>query len=194
MEMKFTVKNDLGVMESNTLVQQGKVLKMILNKSDQSVIMLMENGDKKTGMKMYSKSFKTDSLMEAHARNAKVTRTGKTKVIEGFTCEQVLVEDDDSNVEAWVTDNASFNPLQFVSAVKGSQKDFSINKMNEAWMKNAVALETTITKIGKEDVIKMLVKDIKRQPVDDTLFSTAGYEIMDMSQMGKGMAQPANGK
>ena len=194
-EMKFMVKDNLAIMESSAIPQGGATGKMLLNSKDQSTIILMENGDRKMGIKMYAKSLKQDSLMKAMpAQKPKITRTGKTKTIEGYTCEQVLMEDDDSNVEVWMTDQLGFNPMDFMGAVKGSQKDYAINKIDKGWMQKGVSLETTITKKDKSSVVTMLMKDIKKQPEPASLFSTEGYQIMDMSQMGQGGYPMPGGK
>lgn len=187
-EMKFTVKDNLAIMESSAIPKGGATGKMLLNSSDQSTTMLMENGDKKMGLKMYARSLTQDSLVKlAQAKNPKITRTGKTKMIEGYKCEQVLMEDDDSNVDAWITDALGFNPIDFMGAVKGSDKDYSVEKLYKGWMKNGVSMETTIAKKDKSSVITMQLKNIKKETVSASLFSTDGYQIMDMSQMGRGM-------
>ena len=187
-EMKFTVKDNLAIMESSAIPQGGATGKMLLNSKDQSTIILMENGDRKMGLKMYAKSLKQDSLVKlVQAKTPKVTRTGKTKMIEGYKCEQVLMEDDDSNVEVWITDGLDFNPMDFMGAVKGSDKDYAADKLYQGWMKNGVSLETIITKKDKSSVVTMQLKNIKKEHVEASLFSTEGYQIMDMSQMGKGM-------
>lgn len=96
-----------------------QVIKMQANNQDMSSIidskngvMIMLNNKEKTAMVMSTKAMeaamKQQQMNQGEKPAAKVTKTGRTKMIMGYKCEEILIESD-KKTEVWITKDAGID-------------------------------------------------------------------------------------
>ena len=96
-----------------------QVIKMQANNQDMSSIvdskngvMIMLNNKEKTAMVMSTKAMeaamKQQQMNQGEKPAAKVTKTGRTKIIMGYKCEEILIESD-KKTEVWITKDAGID-------------------------------------------------------------------------------------
>jgi hypothetical protein len=96
-----------------------QVIKMEANKQDMSSIidskngvMIMLNNKEKTAMVMSTKAMeaamKQQQMNQGEKPAAKVTKTGRTKTILGYKCEEILIESD-KKTEVWIAKDAGID-------------------------------------------------------------------------------------
>ncbi|MCF6279567.1 MAG: DUF4412 domain-containing protein [Flavobacteriaceae bacterium] len=108
-------------------------------------IALMENGGQKTQMTMKF-GFK-ETVKEAN-EDIKITKTGNTKKILGYTCYEYDVTGKDFNSKAWVTNEAGISfPKDFQGS--GNKK---MKNQNNNWMfeMDGMVLEMIVTDTSKK--------------------------------------------
>lgn len=108
-----------------------------------------------------------------------ITKTGKTKTIQGLKCEEYLVNfGDTTKINSWVTTELNMNSSDLFRLVnigfKG-RSPFGYTDMNAI---KGVAVESTITKKDKTTMLITLTDIIKTKP-SPILFSTDGYTLTD---------------
>lgn len=187
MEMKFTVKGDKATMEFLNPEMSKNIKKNIMDRKAKTMIMLMDNEGNKMAMKKALKDFKVEGN---DAEKPKITETGKTKVIDGYTCRQVLIENSESNTEVWVTSELPLtmtDVLGYASAARSPRGGDT--GMKELYLDKGISLETTVIRKKDNDKTVMHIKEIKKFSVPDSQFSTEGYQVMEMPQMDFNMPQ-----
>jgi len=103
----------------------------------------------------------------------KPVKTGKTKQILGYTCDEYLVEDEDSEVHMWVSEELG---KELHKEWMKNQQTFG-NAFAYAWALNGMVLEyDAIEKNGEKEV--MLVKDIDLNHSHSV--NTKDYAIMSL--------------
>jgi hypothetical protein len=147
--------------------------------AENEVITLMNEGGKKIAIKMGIPNIQADTDLTATA-NAKVTETGEKKDIEGYPCRKYLIETDKGSSEVWITNKIKGNMYDVLRG-KGERK-ISWGKEIEA-VKGFPLEITTTANDGTVSVVK--IQNVRPGKVDESMFSTEGYEIKDMSSMNK---------
>ena len=103
----------------------------------------------------------------------KPIKTGKTKTILGYTCDEYLVEDEDTEVHMWVSEELG---KELHKEWMKNQQTFG-NTFAYAWALNGMVLEyDAIEKNGEKEV--MLVKDIDLNHSHSV--NTKEYAIMSL--------------
>jgi hypothetical protein len=131
----------------------------------------------RTGMKMKMMKVNVEGPDDGTTDNTKVTRTSETKVIEGRTCRKYTYSDGDGSGEAWIAEDLKWDMMALEKQMMGG-------KGSGAWQKSGMdglMMETTQTSTDGKEKVVMYTKDLVVGKVDDTLFSTAGFEIQDMT-------------
>lgn len=123
-----------------------QVLKMAANPDMSSIIdskngvMIMLNNKEKTAMVMSTKAMEAamkQQMNQGEKPAAKITRTGKTKTILGYNCEEMLIESD-KKTEVWITKEAGIDVSNtFASMNKTSPSQIP----NEALEQGGMLLE-----------------------------------------------------
>lgn len=103
------------------------------------------------------------------------TKTGETKTIDGHLCQKYLGEDEKYQYITWITSDINVD----MSDVFGVQKQQQIPDMPEG-----TALETTLTDKKNNDRIEIRIKNLKKGKPDAAIFSTSGYELIDVTSFG----------
>lgn len=146
-----------------------QVIKMEANQGMSSIIdskngvMIMLNNKEKTATVMSTKAM--EAAMQQQQMNqgekpaAKVTKTGRTKIILGYKCEEVLIESD-KKTEVWITKDAGIDVSNtFANMNKASASQIP----NEAFKEGGVLMEMIgYDSAGKLEV-KMLVTALSKE-------------------------------
>ena len=179
--MNIAVKGDMSSLVMPAMQKNGFV-KSITNKKDQVMIMLMDNKGNKMAMKQ-----KLDAVNESvknKDEQPKITRTGEFKEIEGYKCEHVIVETSDANSDLWITKDLGMSMVDVMGFMSGrNAAAYKKNFAASSDIIDGVSLETNVTQKKNQEKTKMVIHDIKKQAVDNSEFSTDGYQVMDMPAM-----------
>lgn len=162
---------EMGSSESQN--EQMPPMKMIYDFKNEQMITMMNNSGQKMGMVM---SINEEQLSEWTDDDADIDempewkKTGKTKTILGYSCEQYIFSSNDGDGEAWVSDDDDLNIGYAMNAMANAQKK---NKNSE--YPDGAILEMTFNGNDGEKMT-WISTDIKT----DTNISlkTEGYQFM----------------
>lgn len=173
--------------------QKGEML-MIFDTENGQMLTLMEQDGEKTGfvvafdeetMKEMEQEYdeaEEEELEEVETNPYNIKKTGKTKKILGYNCEEYTTEDENSIVSMWVTDDLG----------KKVDKTFMRNSNFSglflyAYYTNGFIMEYDIEEKDDHERSVMTVTDIDIDNV--TSIKTGGYTIMNMGAMQKMMEE-----
>lgn len=106
-------------------------------------VMIMLNNKEKTAMVMSTKAIeaamKQQQMSQGEKPAAKITKTGRTKTILGYKCEEMLIETD-KKTEVWITKDVGIDVSNtFANMNKTSQTQIP----NEAFTEGGMLMEMT---------------------------------------------------
>lgn len=116
-------------------------------------VMIMLNNKEKTAMVMSTKAMeaamKQQQMNQGNKPAAKITKTGRTKTILGYKCEEMLIETD-KKTEVWITKDAGIDVSNtFANMNKTSPSQIP----NEAFTEGGMLMEMTgYDTVGKMEV------------------------------------------
>ena len=174
-EMKFVVKGNMATMEMLNMNNKGYG-KTIINSKEKTMTTLVESGANKMAMKTGMQGFNPSA-----AEKPKITETGKTKVIEGYKCKEIIVESADNTSDMWTTTELGLS-MTDVLGFAGSGRATNLERF---YADKGVSLETTITNKKDNKKTTMYIKDIKKSPVSTSEFSIEGYKLMEAPAMNR---------
>lgn len=109
--------------------------------------------------------------------------TGNTRTIEGFLCKEYAFEDEDQTGTLWVTEEWNFDYSIFSDVVQAKNASTGqLTNWGTAAGISGVVLESRMQDKRGNEVQEFFLRNI-RQGRNDEVFSTAGYEVSDMSSM-----------
>lgn len=140
------------------------------------LIMLSEEDSKKTGFAMkqdYSNAAKSTS---ADSTKHKITKTGKTKIILGYTCEEWLITNDENadKSEVWITTGVNLNILESFKMMSSSSRGNNSKKYDTNSYPKGFMMESTHYKASGE---KTIWKVIELNLNKITIFKPGDYEF-----------------
>jgi len=158
--------------------QEMPPMKMIYDFKNQQVISMIDNEGQKIGMVMgidedqlskwaESEDYEIDEIPEW-------SKTGKTKDIMGYNCEQYLFSSEDGEGEAWVTEDDDLKIGYAMNAMAHAQKQK--NKNNNEYPDGAI-LEMTYNGTDGE---KMTWITTNIETDTNLKLMTTGYQFMSM--------------
>lgn len=146
--------------ESCFKAAMAKDMAMIFDTKNKVVITLIEAS--KTAMVMSSdkiNAYAQHQNTDSEHKNYKITRTGNTKVILGYTCEEVIAESDDSKSVIWIAKETGINISEaFANYFSTNMKGAS----NEAYQGGLMMEMTSYDKKG-EIQAHMLITSISKE-------------------------------
>lgn len=154
--------------------RQGMKAVLLIDTKDNKTIMLMEK------MKMYME-MPTMPPPNMDESKPEVTKTGKTRKILGYTCQQILVKEGDKSGEVWVTKELGKFQMFKMGGPRGQNED-------EVWQK-LIGEEggfplLAITKESGKELSRMEATNVEKKSLDNALFKIPeGYKPMDTSMM-----------
>jgi len=156
---------------------------MIFDTKNSAMLILTNSDGEKTGfattidpetMAEETEAYEEDSEVDSDPFNYK--KTGKTKMILGYSCDEYLMEDEASEVRMWVSEKLG----------KEMRKEWLNNKQTfGAMFSSAYALNGMVMEydfLDKEDGDKMVMQVTKIDLNHTHKVSTEGYNIMSMKQ------------
>lgn len=184
-EILITIKGDKSAIEILTAPNAGKV-KTILDKKEKTMAILIDK-DGANKIAMVQKMPDAEETTGKTSKDAKITVTSETKIIEGYTCKKVIAESDESTTTMWVTDELGLSysdMFGMMSSGRGPASYMSPNLQNYKDVKG-IPLEMNInSKDTSEGETVITLKNIKKETVDASVFDTKGYQVMDMKNTG----------
>ena len=162
MDFEYYLKNNVDYIAVNLPNMKNNMISIMdLGKSKN--IMLMENGDQKTQMTM---KFNFKKTVEEANENIKITKTGNTKKLLGYTCYEYNVIGNDFKSNVWVTNEAG---ISFPNDFQGNSGK-KMKNQNNNWMftMDGMALEMTITDTSRKKprVSKMICTKLERKDIN----------------------------
>lgn len=153
---------------------------MIFDNSSHSMLTLTQSGNSKIAMVMNLEGMGdlVDSLAEEHENKVKVNKTGKTKNILGYKCENYLIESEDGTTDAWITHDIDISTFQAFQFMQKQQK----KKGPYAGIKNGFVLEALTSMKGEKGQTMLRVTEVNMNK--KTSISTKGYTVMNLGNMG----------
>lgn len=165
-------------------------MRFIVDPRTALVTTLIDDNDNKTGMitKMPKITVKMKEGKTVPDKPAETTvqATDEYKMIEGYRCRKYIITDGTTVTESWITvdDAVSIHQIMSMFALTQKQKteDFGARYGGVRGM----VLESTTT-LANGQKSRMTVTNIRQGNVDQSKFSTEGYQVIDMSQGMKGL-------
>lgn len=112
---------------------------------------------------------------DEEAGDVSIKRTGRTKSISGYACEEYIVESEDVNSEMWVTNELPFNPYESFMELEGViQANYDREQISGFPMEM-----TTTSNDGQKS--NMVVTEVNEERVS---FDMADYPLLNMGNMG----------
>jgi hypothetical protein len=148
-------------------------------KNKHTYTLMTDKKGQRSGIKMKSMRVTVqDDATTDTADDTKVERTNETKTIEGHTCRKYTYSSADGHGEAWIAEDVQFNAFEALGRMLGGKAD--------AWQKapyRGLVMESTWNHKNGKEKVEMFTRDLVIGKVDASLFSTAGYEVQDMTNM-----------
>lgn len=137
-----------------------------------------ENGER-TGIKMRSMAVDMSGAPESDAPDPRITRTNETRMINGHECRRYLFKDESGEGDAWIAEGLDFNVMKAFSQLTG----FAMMKEQRQMPFKSMMMESTWNDTNGKDKVTMFTRDLEIGKVDESMFSTSGYRIQDMTAM-----------
>lgn len=162
---------------------------IIVDGSQQAMITLMKETKQAVVMKMpnaqdYEQAQEQEQSPDEAMKNFKITRTGRTKNILGYTCYETIIESDEIKAVSWTTKQVKLSQFKAFAGMFIQEKEKKKQVMaipNEFTME----MESTDKKTGEKT--KMTVTEVNEN--QNTTISTSGYKVMDVSGLIQGNNQ-----
>ncbi|MDX9751012.1 MAG: DUF4412 domain-containing protein [Flavobacteriales bacterium] len=147
-------------------------------KNKHTYTLMTDKKGQRSGIKMKSMRIHVQDDTTATDDDIKVKRTNETKTIEGHTCRKYTYSNADGHGEAWIAEGVKFNAFAALGHMVGGKTD--------DWQKapyHGLVMESVWNDKNGRDRVEMFTRDLVIGRVDAALFSTAGYEVQDMTNM-----------
>ena len=139
-------------------------MKMITDFDNEAAIMIQDKTARVMSLSFMKKMMhqKTDKSDENNT--AKMEKTGKTKMLNGYACYQYIITDEDTKVDAWFAPDVNFSYQDYLS---GLNKMFGNKKANAVSLLNSgkgYVMEMTMFQKGKK-LTEMKVIKLEEKPI-----------------------------
>jgi hypothetical protein len=183
--VEYTVTTEEGTMPMTYMSKGDNVRVEMEGRPGMKAVILMDTKANKSTMlmeqmKMYMEMPSAPSTDEETTK-PEITKTGKTRKILGYDCQEYIVKEGDEVTDVWVTkDLGKFQ--MFRMGGPGAKKEA------DEWQKiigseNGFPLLAT-TKNGDDQVSKMVATKVDKKSLDNALFQIPeGFKAMDPSMM-----------
>lgn len=177
---------NIGMNMNQGMEEAASMDMMIFDFDEKQMLMMMTNNGQKMGFVMETERFgETDE--GADVADMKITKTGKSKTISGYTCDEYLLEgsefEEGEKQTAWITQEAEVNWIEAWSeAMTANKKAEMKQKLPENYPDGAVIQTIYEERSGKQHVMTVTNIDTSHKKSMDT----SGYNFMSMPA-GKSM-------
>ena len=152
---------------------QGSSMRGVIDYTDKSMIMFMEDQKMVMGIPFDLEKTMKDMQNDPKMKISAPKKTGRTKTILGYTCQEWITENADYTSSTWMSDKLPINSASFYK-IMAQQLAKSTGTPISADMKG-VPLEVQSTNKKSGDKYNMVCTEVSNKP---TRFSTAGYKTM----------------
>jgi hypothetical protein len=154
---------------------------MIFDYGNGSMIILSENENEKTGIVTPYASYLTDSLEEVESDpdseeiddfsvyNQNLKKTGKSKKIAGYSCDEYTYEDEESDITLWMTD-------ELPAELWANMYSANVITASAAGNYGGFVMEMDQKDKTSEDRVFLQVQEVNRN--ESKSFSTKGYQLI----------------
>lgn len=164
-----------------------KPVKILMSKNSNDIYVLTEESGMKIAIKytFQNPSASSDSI----STKMSVRETGKTKILEGFVCREVFIDDAaGQNLQLWVTPDLGFTMAQFSeylgkfsAGLNGGDYAQTVKFNSSDIYKKNMALE--VKEVKETDATIILIKKIVKASLPESDFTTDGYMVVDMKDI-----------
>ncbi len=161
--------------------------KIIVDGSQQAMITIMEDQNQAIAMKMpnienyqQAEAQEKDPEQAMKDANVKITRTGRTKNILGYTCSETIMETDDMKAISWTTKQVNLSQFKAFAGMFLQDKKEK-NQLMAVPLEFTMEMESTDKKTGEK--MKMIVTEVNEN--QNTTINMSSYKVMDMSGLMK---------
>ena len=152
---------------------QGSSMRGVIDYADKSMIMFMEEQKMVMGIPMDLEKAMKDVQNDPKTKVSTPKKTGRTKTILGYVCEEWVTENADNTSSVWLSNKLPINSASFYK-IMAQQLSKSTGTPMPADMKG-VPLEIQATNKKSGDKYNMVCTEVSNKP---TKFSTTGYKTM----------------
>ncbi|MFI5219054.1 MAG: DUF4412 domain-containing protein [Bacteroidia bacterium] len=184
-DLKITFKKEKSCLEIITGENAGKFRTIFDSKERTMTILTEKEGASKLAM-IRSMPDITESS-EPAAKDVKITLTDETKTIENYSCKKVMVESADAITEMWITQDLNISYDDMVTILNhgaGPISGMIQNIKNYKSLKGFPLKMTVANKIKAGEVINITITNVLLNTVDNSVFNTNGYQVMDVRNAG----------
>jgi hypothetical protein len=167
------------------MVEPGQGI-FIVDAANEAVILLNEQNGEKTGIvygmkglfESYDQSnieeFEVTNTPETYLANPNVSKTGKTKTIAGYKCDEYTYNDEYSEANYWITKNLKMDAGDFMSTL--FKTSLASNGMGWGYIMEA-------TSMNKENGEKSIMKVTDVDQHSNVKFSLDEYQISNLGNI-----------
>ncbi|MCB0845995.1 MAG: DUF4412 domain-containing protein [Bacteroidetes bacterium] len=172
--------------------------KIDVNNNDaEEMITIYDRQSRKTTMKMIKDGEKTAMVTKMprmtvgvskkaiEEGNYEITKTGRTKTIEGYSCEEYKIDTEDELTYAWMSKEALFDLSIMGDLVRVKNGNGGMSDYTNVYQIEGLMLEAHTEIKGKDENRDVFLKNLKVGKVDQDVFSTDGYNVTDMTNLFK---------
>ena len=156
---------------------------IVFDAKNNAMLILTESDGEKTGFatsidpEAMAEQFADYEEEEADVDSYRPYKTGKTKTILGYSCDEYMVQDEGTEVHMWVSEKLG---KEVRKEWLGNQQTFG-SMFVHAWALNGMVLEyDVIDEDGRKSVMQVTKIDLNHSHK----VNTNGYTIMSMRQKG----------
>ena len=179
--IKVAISGPKIAMQPQNMGIPGSMTILVDNAKGKQYMLMNANGQK---MAMALPVNTTDKATAA-AKDPKVTITKETKTVDGYKCTKVITETEEQKADLWVTQDVGMQYADFykmMNSAKGPQGG-SMVKIPDLKTVKGFPVEIISTDKKKAETVTIKIKNISKAKVDQKLFSTEGYQMMDSGGM-----------
>ncbi|MFT3885265.1 MAG: DUF4412 domain-containing protein [Flavobacteriales bacterium] len=160
---------------------QGRTMKTLTDlKGKWSYTLVSDEKGKRTAMKSHKK--KVTYTDEAGEKKPEITVTNETRTIEGHTCTKVIAKSENGLWTGWVTKDINIPFSDMIQGVSGPRRNDDARQWKDV---QGFPLEYEWVYNNGTDKMVVYVKDLKPGPMENSVFSLDGYEVMEMPSFGR---------
>lgn len=145
------------------------------------MLTLTDSEGNKTGMAIRLDEAQINEAVEEEIEDStgKFAKTGRTKTILGYTCEEWAGEEDGSRTEAWMSSEVGFNLMRAMKFMENEKKSKG-SQFGSADIPGGLLMESTTTDLKSGEVNHMVATRVAKN--SNTSVKTGGYSFFSFGQ------------
>lgn len=163
------------------MVSEDNSARILLDNQEGYMTIISEDDGETQGIRMRQPVVDYNELLP-DADSYTITDLGNNREINGYSCQEYLIEHEEGTTNAWVTNDLDVDPAVIMKAMASQMNQRKNTSSSQPFydMPGLPIESTTVSKDGKETVIARYY-DIKiGSGIDKTVFNIEGVNIMSM--------------